>query len=91
VAALNRAVALAETQGPAAGLAALDALAADARLAEYQPHWAARAELLARSGATEAAQLAYAQAIGLERDAAVRRHLQQRAALSLARSAAART
>ncbi|HSW23163.1 MAG TPA: DUF6596 domain-containing protein [Burkholderiaceae bacterium] len=88
VAALNRAVALAETQGPAAGLAALDVLAADARLAEYQPHWAARAELLARCGASEAAAQAYAQAIGLERDAAVRRYLQQRAALSLARSAA---
>jgi RNA polymerase sigma-70 factor (ECF subfamily) len=51
VAALNRAVALAETRGPAAGLAALDALASDARLAEYQPYWAARAELLMRSGA----------------------------------------
>ena len=88
VAALNRAVALAETQGPAAGLAALDALAADARLAEYQPYWAARAELLARSGATEAAAQAYAQAIGLERDPAVRRYLQQRAALSAARPAA---
>jgi len=91
VAALNRAVALAETQGPAAGLAALDALAADARLAEYQPHWAARAELLARSGACAAARQAYAQAIGLERDAAVRRYLQQRAALSLARWATDRT
>jgi len=80
VAALNRAVALAETQGPAAGLAALDALASDPRLAEYQPHWAARAELLARSGAAAAARQAYAQAIGLEREPAVRRYLQQRAA-----------
>jgi len=80
VAALNRAVALAETRGTAAGLAALDALASDARLAEYQPFWAARAELLMRSGANEAAQQAYAQAIGLEREPAVRRYLQQRAA-----------
>ena len=80
VAALNRAVALAETQGPAAGLAALDALAGDTRLAEYQPHWAARAELLARNGAVAAAQQAYAQAIGLQRDPALRRYLQQRAA-----------
>jgi RNA polymerase sigma-70 factor (ECF subfamily) len=79
VAALNRAVALAETQGPAAGLAALDALADDPRLADYQPHWAARADLLARTGAAEAAQQAYAQAIGRERDPAVRRYLQQRA------------
>ena len=80
VAALNRAVALAQTQGPTAGLAALDALAADARLADYQPHWAARAELLARSGRRELALQAYAQAIGLESEPAVRRYLQQRAA-----------
>jgi RNA polymerase sigma-70 factor (ECF subfamily) len=80
VAALNRAVALAETRGPAAGLTALDALSNDPRLAEYQPYWAARAELLARTGALEAASDAYRQAIGLERDPAVRRFLQQRAA-----------
>jgi len=80
VAALNRAVALAETQGPGAGLAALDALADDARLADYQPYWAARADLLARSGAIDAAAHAYRQAIGLERDPAVRHFLQQRAA-----------
>jgi len=80
VAALNRAVALAETRGPAAGLAALDALASDARLADYQPYWAARADLLARSGDIDTALHAYRQAIGLERDPAVRHFLQQRAA-----------
>ena len=80
VAALNRAVALAETRGPAAGLAALDALANDARLADYQPYWAARADLLARSGDAVAAMQAYRQAIGLESDLAVRQFLQQRAA-----------
>ncbi|TMH03495.1 MAG: RNA polymerase subunit sigma-70 [Betaproteobacteria bacterium] len=79
VAALNRAVALAQTRGAAAGLAALDAAASDARLADYQPYWAARAELLARSGAVDAAMQAYQRAIGLESDAAVRRFLQQRA------------
>jgi RNA polymerase sigma-70 factor (ECF subfamily) len=78
VVAINRAVALAETQGPAAGLAVLDALADDARLAQYQPYWAARAELLARSGDAASADAAYAQAIGLESDPAVRRFLQQR-------------
>jgi RNA polymerase sigma-70 factor (ECF subfamily) len=85
VAALNRAVALAETQGPVAGLAALDALASDARLADYQPYWAARADLLARSGAFDAASQAYRQAIGLERDPAVRHFLQQRAAAAARR------
>ena len=53
VVAINRAVAIAETQGAAAGLAALDALSDDARLAEYQPYWAARAGLLARIGRRE--------------------------------------
>ena len=81
VAALNRAVALAQAEGTQAGLAALEALAGDARLAQYQPYWAARAELLSRSGAREQALEAYQQAIGLERDPAVRRHLQRRAAL----------
>ena len=80
VAALNRAVALAQTRGAEAGLSALDELASDARLADYQPYWAARADLLARCGAVDAALHAYQQAIGLERDAAVRHFLQQRAA-----------
>jgi RNA polymerase sigma-70 factor, ECF subfamily len=80
VVAINRAVALAETGGPAAGLALLDALADDARLADYQPYWAARAGLLARNGAGQAAEQAYERAIGLEPDPAVRRFLQQRRA-----------
>jgi len=77
VVAINRAIAIAEARGCAQGLAALDALAGDARLAEYQPYWAARAGLLARSGDTGAAGLAYERAIGLESDPAVRRFLQQ--------------
>ena len=78
VVAINRAVAIAETQGAPAGLAALDAIAGDTRLADYQPYWAARAGLLARSGANAAADGAYVRAIGLEADPAVRRFLQQR-------------
>ena len=78
VVAINRAVAVAETRGAAAGLAALDAIAGDARLADYQPYWAARAGLLARSGAPIEADAAYRRAIGLEADPAVRRFLQQR-------------
>jgi RNA polymerase sigma-70 factor (ECF subfamily) len=77
VVAINRAVAVAETQGAAAGLAALDALSDDARLDEYQPYWAARAQLLARMGDTQAAGRAYERAIGLESDPAVRRFLQE--------------
>lgn len=80
VAALNRAVALAECEGAAAGLAALDALAAEGKLADYQPYWAARAELARRLGDAEQARQAYQLAIGLERDEAVRRFLQGRLA-----------
>ena len=80
VAALNHAVALARTQGAAAALAALDALAEDSRLAQYQPYWAARAELLARSGDATGAAQAYQMAIGLASDPAVRQFLQARAA-----------
>jgi RNA polymerase sigma-70 factor, ECF subfamily len=76
VIAINRAVAIAETRGPAAGLAALDALKDDPQLAAYQPYWAARAGLLARTGALAEADRTYELAIGLESDPAVRRFLQ---------------
>jgi RNA polymerase sigma-70 factor (ECF subfamily) len=78
VVAINRAIAIAETDGAAAGLAILDGLSNDPRLAEYQPWWAARAGLLGRIGEVEAAMEAYDRAIGLEADPAVRRFLQQR-------------
>ncbi|WP_202352061.1 RNA polymerase sigma factor [Mesorhizobium sp. 113-1-2] len=82
VVAINRAVALAETEGAMAGLAALYVLGDDKRLDEYQPYWAARAGLLARLGQVPQASEAYDRAIGLERDPAVRRFLQgKRAAL----------
>ena len=80
VVALNRAVALAEVAGPAAGLAALDALAGDDRLADHQPAWAARADLLQRLGRGPESQAAYDRAIGLEADPAVRSFLLQRRA-----------
>jgi len=80
VVAMNRALAIAELDGPQAGLSAMPDAAADARLAEYQPYWAARAELTARTGAYEEARHAYELAIGLERDPAVRRFLERRRA-----------
>ncbi len=86
VVAINRAIAVAETRGASAGLAALDALADDPRLAEYQPYWAARAGLLARTGAVEKADRAYELAIGLESDPAVRSFLQERRAALRART-----
>ncbi|MDG4913409.1 RNA polymerase sigma factor [Mesorhizobium sp. WSM4983] len=76
VVAINRAVAIAEAEGAAEGLAALDEIGGDKRVGEYQPYWAARAELLARLGRTAEAAEAYDRAIGLERDPALRHFLQ---------------
>jgi RNA polymerase sigma-70 factor (ECF subfamily) len=78
VIAINRALALAEIDGPRAALDAMPKPASDPRLNQYQPYWAARAELLARTGARNKAREAYEMAIGLERDPAVRSFLQQR-------------
>jgi predicted RNA polymerase sigma factor len=85
VVAINRALALAETHGADAALHEMEAIAADSRLNEYQPYWAARAELLAKVGATGEACRSYEIAIGLERDAAVRRFLQGRQSALMAR------
>jgi RNA polymerase sigma-70 factor (ECF subfamily) len=79
VVAINRALAIAELHGAGIALDAMQqGLAADARLTEYQPYWAARAELLAKTGAHAAARDAYEIAIGLERDPAVRNFLRRR-------------
>jgi RNA polymerase sigma-70 factor (ECF subfamily) len=78
VVAINRALAIAEVKGANSGLEAMQEVAADVRLAEYQPYWAARAELLARTGANGEARRAYEIAIGLERDPAVRLFLLRR-------------
>ena len=80
VAAVNRALAIAELQGADAALVSIERVADDARLAEYQPYWAARAALLARTGSIEDARHAYDIAIGLEHDASVRHFLEQRRA-----------
>lgn len=70
------AVAYAETDGPVAGVAALDEIAGQTQ--RFQPAWAARAELLARLGDTEAAAAAYEKAIGLTEPGAEREYLRQR-------------
>lgn len=75
---INRALAVAELQGPNAGLAALEIAGADSRAESYQPYWAARANLLARIGSNDAARHAYQLAIGLESDPAVREYLRWR-------------
>ena len=77
---INRALAIAEVDGAAAGLRALPDEQADPRLTQYQPYWAARSELLAREGAFDEAREANEIAIGLERDPAVRAFLEKRRA-----------
>jgi len=72
---LNRAVALAEIDGPAAALAALAPLVNDKRVQGYQPYWAARGHLLARTGAAAEAHEAFTVAIGLTTDDAVTAYL----------------
>jgi predicted RNA polymerase sigma factor len=81
VVALNRALAIAEWKGPVVALEIVNTLATDERLAHYQPYWAARAALLARTHAYSDAHDAYDIAIGLERDPGVRRFLQGQQAL----------
>ncbi len=72
VALINRALALAEVQGLQAALQSLDEISSDARLNSYQPYWAVRANLLARTGRIDEARHAYDLASGLEFDPAVR-------------------
>jgi RNA polymerase sigma-70 factor, ECF subfamily len=60
---LNRAVAVAMVDGPAAGLALMDAIEADGRLSDYYLLHAARADLLHKLGRDEEAAGAYRRAL----------------------------
>ena len=82
VVALNRAIAVAELQGPVDGLAAVESLD-PAPLDDYQPYHAARADLLARAGRPDDARAAYQRAIDLSANPTERDFLErQRAALA---------
>ena len=80
VVALNRAVAVAMRDGPAAGLALVDALIGDGALAAFHLAHAARAELCARLGRTDEARAAYAEALRFVSQEPERRFLQRRTA-----------
>jgi RNA polymerase sigma-70 factor, ECF subfamily len=62
---LNRAVAVAMRDGPAAGLALIDAIMGRGELADYYLAHSARAELCRRLGRTEEARTAYKRALSL--------------------------
>jgi predicted RNA polymerase sigma factor len=78
--ALNRVVALAMVRGPAAGLAALDSVAADARLAGHFRVTALRGHLLVRSGEHGRAAAAFAEAAAQAENARERAYLEAKAA-----------
>jgi len=78
VVALNRAVAVAMAQGPAAGLAQISELEADGRLAGYRYLPATKADLLRRLGNNAAAAQAYRDALALADNEAEREFLARR-------------
>ena len=77
---LNRAVAVSMAEGPAAGLALVEALAGEPALAGYHFLPAVRGDLLARLGRAEEARVEFERAASLTRNARERELLVQRAA-----------
>ena len=75
---LNRAVAVAMRDGPAAGLALIDALLARGELEEYHLAHAARADLFRRLGRPVEAAAAYRKALALARQDPERRFMEGR-------------
>jgi RNA polymerase sigma-70 factor (ECF subfamily) len=75
---LNRAAAVAMRDGPAAGLALIDAILARGELADYHLAHSARAELCRRLGRTAEARAAYERALALARQGPQRRFLERR-------------
>jgi RNA polymerase sigma-70 factor (ECF subfamily) len=77
---LNRAVAVAMRDGPAAGLTLIEAILERGDLADYHLAHAARADLLRRLERREEARQAYERALALARQAPEHRFLQMRLA-----------
>ncbi|HTT67711.1 MAG TPA: RNA polymerase sigma factor [Gemmatimonadales bacterium] len=77
---LNRAAAVAMRDGPAAGLALIDALLARRELDDYHLAHSARAELCRRLGRRAEARASYARALDLARQEPERRFLERRLA-----------
>jgi RNA polymerase sigma-70 factor, ECF subfamily len=77
---LNRAVAVAMKDGPAAGLALIDAILGRGELLNYRLAHAARADMCRRLGRTEEARASYRRALELTRQDPERRFLERRLA-----------
>jgi RNA polymerase sigma-70 factor, ECF subfamily len=80
VVALQHAAAVGLAESPTAGLELLAPLLDDTRLANYQPLYAAHAELLGRSGDRDGAERAYRRAIELSANSVERAELEERLA-----------
>jgi len=77
---LNRAVAVAMRDGPAAGVAIIDSILGRGDLGDYRPAHAARAELCRQLGNTAEARSSYTRALSLARQEPERRLLERRLA-----------
>lgn len=75
---LNRAIAIAMRDGPAAGLVPIEAILARGDLEDYYLAYAARADLCRRLGRTQEAAESYRKALSLARAEPVRQFLQRR-------------
>ncbi len=75
---LNRAVAVAMRDGPAAGLALIDGILGNGELSDYHLAHAARADLCRRLGRTREARIAYERALSLAQQEPERRFLRKR-------------
>lgn len=75
---LNRAVAIAMHQGPAAGLTIIEDLLTQGELNHYHLIYAAKADLCRRINQFDTARLAYQQALALTQQAPEKRFLQRR-------------
>lgn len=75
---LNRAVAIAERDGPEAGLALVDALLEQGELANYYLAHSARADMYRRLGRTAEARASYEKALSLTQQEPERQFLQER-------------
>jgi predicted RNA polymerase sigma factor len=85
---LNRAVAVSMADGPAAGLALVDALAGDPVLAGYHLLPSVRGDLLAKLGRHAEARSEFERAAGMTRNAREQELLRARAAASAERAQA---
>jgi RNA polymerase sigma-70 factor (ECF subfamily) len=83
---LNRAVALAMSDGPVVGLRAVESVAAGGELADYHLLHAARADMLRRAGAVDEASRSYSRALELASNESEKRFLKKRLREMQARS-----